>query len=115
MCSYFDFSLFHFVFTTGKCNANVRPELSPSNPDVIHSVGERHIVSCDANSTAVKWTDPSGRIVQNNPKERVHYEEREGKYVLMFKQIEQADNGSWTCQAERTKHKVTFQMLVYSK
>lgn len=109
------FSFLFLLFSTGKCNANVQPKLSPPNAEVIHSVGERHIVSCEANNTAVKWIDPRGKEVAIDHG-RVHFEKRTGNVsILMFMPINLSDNGTWTCKAEKSNNRVSFNMVVYSK
>lgn len=86
----------------------------PSINEVVHFENDSYIVSCQANGTRLRWIDSNSKWIDEH-RGRIFIEDRGNESVLIFTSISLADNGNWTCEAERGNRKISFNMIVYSK
>lgn len=99
----------------GRCEPNNEYDLKlvPSINEVVHFENDSYIVSCQANNTRLAWLNPKNQWIDNH-RGRIHIEDRGNELTLVFSSILMADNGNWTCVAEKDERKMFFSMIVYS-
>ncbi|XP_055683209.1 neural cell adhesion molecule 1-A-like [Lutzomyia longipalpis] len=106
--------VFLAAFMCGVESHREKISLQPPLREVVRSVNDSYIVTCNAqnNAMAVRWQNPKKGSIKER-RGRVHTEDIRDSLALVFEHITLADRGEWSClgdDAEDTKS--SFRMIV---